>query len=153
MTRKQRRLTIVVVALSALAITAGLVLAAFRDNLVYFHGPSEVAAHPPPAERRFRIGGLIKPGSVERQPGGVTLFVVTDGKADVAARYIGVLPDLFREGQGVVALGRLDGKGTFEASEVLAKHDENYMPPEVADALKKSGHWQDNGQYKTGSGG
>ena len=117
---------------------------AFQDNIVFFRSPTEVAQGKVPPDQRFRIGGLVETGSVAqaRQDGKpVARFRVTDGKAAVTVDYAGVLPDLFREGQGVVALGALRADGTFQASEVLAKHDETYMPPEVADALKKSGQW------------
>ncbi|MBO0712097.1 MAG: cytochrome c maturation protein CcmE [Acetobacteraceae bacterium] len=122
---------------------SALALAAFRDNLVFFVPPSEIAEKAPAAGRTFRMGGLVEQGSVERtniagKP--VAQFRVTDGKGTVTVSYTGILPDLFREGQGVVTLGTMRG-GTFVASEVLAKHDETYMPKDVADALKKSGHW------------
>ncbi len=112
------------------------------------HSVESIAAERPAADRAFRLGGLVETGSVERAPGAdgrpVARFRVTDGAAAVPVTYTGVLPDLFREGQGVVTLGRLGPDGTFRASEVLARHDESYMPPEVADALKRSGHWNPN---------
>lgn len=151
MTRKRRRLIALGVGLSLLAAATALVLMAFNDNLVFFYSPSELAekAIGPNAigpGRRIRIGGLVEPHSVTHQADGHGIdFRVTDGKATVAVVYNGVLPDLFREGQGVVAEGRLRPDGTFAATSVLAKHDEKYMPPEVADALKKSGRWQEGG--------
>jgi cytochrome c-type biogenesis protein CcmE len=145
-TRKQRRLTVVLAGLAMLGIAAALVLTAFEDNLVFFFSPSDVAAQEIDPERRIRIGGLVEAGSVETSGDGLdTSFRVTDGAHSLAVTYKGQLPDLFREGQGVVAEGRLRG-GVFEASEVLAKHDETYMPREVADALKKSGHWKDGAE-------
>jgi cytochrome c-type biogenesis protein CcmE len=143
-TRKRKRLFAVLALVAGLGVAAALVLTAFSDNLVFFHSPSDVVEKHLPADKRFRVGGLVEQGSVKRD-GLVTDFVVTDLKHSVAIRYTGMLPDLFREGQGIVADGRLDRQGRFIASEVLAKHDENYMPPEVADALKKSGQWQHAG--------
>jgi cytochrome c-type biogenesis protein CcmE len=145
MTRKKKRLAIVVFGLVALGGATAMVLAAFRDNLVFFYSPSELAAKPEIEARRIRIGGLVEDHSFAREDGSHISFRVTDGKTDVAVAYDGILPDLFREGQGVVAEGRLGKDGVFVASTVLAKHDEKYMPPEVADALKKSGHWQEGG--------
>lgn len=137
MTRKRRRLYLVLAGLLALGGAAALVLMAFRDNLVFFHPPSEVTAGTLPPDRRFRLGGMVVKGSVERQEGGITTrFAVTDFKSTVEVTYTGILPDLFREGQGVVAEGKLARDGVFVATEVLAKHDEKYMPPEVAKALK-----------------
>lgn len=142
MTRKRRRLVAVCVGMALLAAAAGLVLNAFRDSLVFFYGPSEALAKNIGADRRFRLGGLVEPGSIGKAGDGVTItFKVTDGAAAIPVRFAGILPDLFREGQGVIAEGRLL-HGTFEARNVLAKHDESYMPPEVVDALKKSGQWQ-----------
>lgn len=140
--RKHKRLLAVLGLIGGLGVSAALVLTAFNDNLVFFHSPSDVVEKQIAADKRFRIGGLVLEGSV-RKNGLVTDFTVTDLRNTVAVRYIGMLPDLFREGQGVVANGRLDAQGRFLASEVLAKHDETYMPPEVADALKKSGRWND----------
>ena len=141
MTRKRRRLWLVLACGVALASATGLVLFAFNDNLVFFVSPSDLAKAAPNG-RPVRLGGLVEAGSVETGGGkaGVT-FKVTDGTSSVTVKYAGVLPGLFREGQGVVTLGTMGTNGTFQASEVLAKHDENYMPKEVADALKKSGHW------------
>jgi cytochrome c-type biogenesis protein CcmE len=124
-----------------LAAAVGLVLAAFEDNLVFFNSPTDVQEKKVASNARFRLGGLVEEKSVVRQ-GTLTTFRVTDMRHSVLVRYDGLLPDLFREGQGVVTEGRLGDDGVFVASTVLAKHDENYMPPEVADALKKSGHWQ-----------
>lgn len=142
--RKKKRLAIVILGLVALGGATAMVLAAFRDNLVFFYSPSELAAKPMLAAGRIRIGGLVENQSVAHQDGENVTFRVTDGKTDVAVRYDGILPDLFREGQGVVAEGRIEN-GVFVASTILAKHDEKYMPPEVAAALKKSGHWQEGG--------
>src|SRR5258707_3459135 len=125
--------------LAALALAAAFVLAAFRENLVFFYTPSQVAANEVPQGQAFRIGGMVVPGSVQRQPDGVTVqFVVTDTAKNVRVTYRGILPDLFREGKGVVTQGKLAGDGLFLASDVLAKHDENYMPPAAADAIKQA---------------
>ena len=142
MTRKQRRLTMLVTGLGCLGVATALVLNAFRDNIVFFYSPTELAEKSPEIGRMMRIGGLVEVNTVERLPGNAVTFKVTDGKHDVNVAYKGLLPDLFREGQGVVAEGELDGAGRFEASNILAKHDEKYMPPEVAAALKKSGQWR-----------
>jgi cytochrome c-type biogenesis protein CcmE len=141
MTRKQRRLTIIASCGVVLALAAGLVLFAMRDTIVFFHGPTDVAEKSIQAGTRFRLGGLVKSGSVLRQGQTVT-FDVTDGNREVRVTYTGILPDLFREGQGVVTEGVLQAGGLFRADSVLARHDENYMPREVADTLKKQGHWQ-----------
>ncbi|MBN8488764.1 MAG: cytochrome c maturation protein CcmE [Burkholderiales bacterium] len=139
MTPRQRRFTIIGVVLLALAGIAALVLNAFRSNMVFFYTPSQIAAGEAPKERTFRLGGLVKAGSVSRE--GITAqFVVTDTAREVPVRFDGSLPDLFKEGKGVVAQGTLAADGSFVAKEVLAKHDENYMPPEAAEALKKAGH-------------
>ena len=138
---KHRRLTFVLIGLGLLGIAAALVLSAFDDAIVFFRSPSDLVDHPELGDRRLRIGGLVEDGSVERGSGAVVRFRITDLENAIPVRYTGILPDLFREGQGVVAEGRLRD-GVFVADEVLAKHDENYMPPEVADALKKSGQWQ-----------
>jgi cytochrome c-type biogenesis protein CcmE len=144
MNRKRRRLLALAVGLALLGGATALVLAAFNDNLVFFYGPSELAAKAIGSDRRIRIGGLVEEQSLVRQSdGGGVGFRVTDGKTTIAVTYSGVLPDLFREGQGVVAEGRLRPDGVFAATSVLAKHDEKYMPPEVADALKKAGRWQE----------
>ncbi|EHL95493.1 putative cytochrome C-type biogenesis protein CcmE [Acetobacteraceae bacterium AT-5844] len=144
--RKKRRMWVLALGLIGLGSATALVMTAFRDNLVFFLAPSEIAAQQPGPDRAFRLGGLVEAGSVEKT---VTAdgrpearFRVTDGPATVPVTYIGVLPDLFREGQGVVTLGKLGTDGMFRASEVLARHDETYMPPEVAEALKRTGHWE-----------
>jgi len=144
MTRKQRRLGFLSLGLLALGGATAMVLAAFSDTLVFFYSPSDVAAQAVGLERRIRIGGLVENGSLQRSDDGRRItFRVTDGNAQLAVAYDGILPDLFREGQGVVAEGKLRPDGVFAASNVLAKHDEKYMPREVADALKKSGLWQE----------
>jgi len=142
MTRKRRRLWIVLACGIGLGSATALVLLAFSDNLVFFVSPSDLGKSAV-SGRTVRLGGLVEQGSVVRESGGTTAttFRVTDGAKSVKVTYNGILPDLFREGQGVVTLGKLNPNGTFVASEVLAKHDETYMPKEVADALKKSGHW------------
>jgi len=142
--RKKKRLAILLAGLVALGGATAMVLAAFRDNLVFFYSPSELAATPALAGGRIRIGGLVETQSLVHEDGRRVSFRVTDGTTDVAVNYDGILPDLFREGQGVVAEGRITN-GVFVASTILAKHDEKYMPREVADALKKSGHWQEGG--------
>ncbi|MGA0083941.1 MAG: cytochrome c maturation protein CcmE [Steroidobacteraceae bacterium] len=137
MTPRQRRVTLVVGILAGVSIAGALALSAFRDNVMFFFDPSQVAAGEAPIDKRFRLGGMVRPGSVDRQAGSLELqFVVTDFQQDVPVRYSGVVPDLFRENQGVVAHGRLGTDGIFVADEILAKHDENYMPPEVARAIK-----------------
>jgi cytochrome c-type biogenesis protein CcmE len=144
MTRKRRRLYVVLGGLGTLALVSGLVLSALSDNLVFFYSPSELRAKDVPDGERVRIGGLVEAGSVTHEADGRTIeFRVTDGKEDVPVTYTGALPDLFREGQGVVVEGALAPNGDFRAAEVLAKHDEKYMPREVVDALKKSGRWQE----------
>ena len=136
---RHKRIAMIVIGIAALAVCAALVLRAFQENLVFFFTPSQVAANEAPQGRLFRIGGLVEAGSVKRQPDGVTVrFVVTDTAKSIPVLYKGTLPDLFREGKGVVTQGRLGPDGVFEASEVLAKHDENYMPPEAADAVKRA---------------
>ena len=144
MTRKGRRLTLIASALGVLCLAAGLVLFAIRDNIVFFYGPSELAEKNPAPGARLRIGGLVKEGSVVRGEGKNLSFVITDMRKDVQIAYTGQLPDLFREGQGVVTEGVLTAPGKFRADSVLAKHDETYMPRDVADALKKQGVWNEN---------
>jgi cytochrome c-type biogenesis protein CcmE len=142
MTRRQRRLGVIGAAGLVLAAALGLVLYAMQDTIVFFRAPADVAAKAVQPGTRFRLGGLVSAGSVERASGQVVTFKVGDGSAEVPVRYRGLLPDLFREGQGVVAEGRLDDAGLFVADTVLARHDETYMPREVADALKAQGVWQ-----------
>jgi cytochrome c-type biogenesis protein CcmE len=136
---RHKRFAFIAAGVAALGLAAYLVLGAFEKNLVFFFTPTQVAANEAPTGRTFRVGGLVEQGSVKRQADGVTVqFVVTDTAKSIPVAYRGVLPDLFREGKGVVTQGRLGPDGVFLASEVLAKHDENYMPPEAADALKKA---------------
>ena len=142
MTPKRRRLWMLVGSLCVLGVAATLVLYSLNDNLVFFYSPSQVAEKKPPPERRFRLGGLVVEGSVQKR-GQETRFRITDLKGELPVVYRGLLPDLFREGQGVIAEGSLGTDGVFMAREVLAKHDENYMPPEVAKALKDSGRWKE----------
>jgi cytochrome c-type biogenesis protein CcmE len=141
-TRKRRRLIAVLAGLAMLGVATVLVLLAFNDNLVFFYSPSDLKTKHVAEGRRIRIGGLVAMGSVARD-GKRLDFRVTDGESTVPVTYTGVVPDLFREGQGVVVEGKLDRAGLVEADSVLAKHDEKYMPREVVDALKKSGHWQE----------
>ena len=138
---RKRRLVALVLILLGVGVASTVAFYSLQENLLYFQSPSDLAQQPIPPGRQFRLGGLVKPGSVTR-PGNdlATRFVVLDGGAEVEVEYVGILPDLFREGQGVIARGSLDESGLFGASEVLAKHDENYMPPEVAEALEESGH-------------
>ena len=137
---RYRRLTLIGLVVAGVAISAGLALKAFQENLLFFFSPSQVMAGEAPESRTFRLGGMVAEDSIEREPGSLTLsFVVTDFERSVPVRYTGVLPDLFGEGQGVVVRGRLAADGGFLAEEVLAKHDENYMSPEVADALARAG--------------
>jgi cytochrome c-type biogenesis protein CcmE len=151
MTRKQRRLTLIGASLAVLAIAAALVLGALQDSIVFFNSPTDVAEKRIPLGTRMRIGGLVKPGSLQRGDNLQVSFAVTDGNADIAVRYQGIVPDLFREGQGVVAEGKLESGGVLAADTVLAKHDERYMPREVVDALKKSGRWQEGEAKSPGS--
>ncbi len=146
MKRKHRRLFFVATGMAALGAAAALVLTSFEDNLVFFYSPSDLAAKDIPEGQRFRVGGLVEEGSIRRLGDGLTVeFSVTDLSADIPVTYRGMLPDLFREGQGVIAEGFLIADGVFKAEEVLAKHDETYMPPEVAEALRKSGRWRGDG--------
>src|SRR5215467_13875498 len=151
MTRKQRRLVLIGTSLGVLAIAAALVLGALRDSIVFFNSPTDVVEKRQAPGTRLRIGGLVKPGSVERGDNLLVRFAVTDGKTDIPVRYQGIVPDLFREGQGVVAEGKIEAGGTFAADTVLAKHDERYMPREVVDALKQSGRWQEGEAKASGS--
>jgi cytochrome c-type biogenesis protein CcmE len=149
MTRKRRRLLAVLAGMGMLGIAAALVLNAFSDSLVFFYSPSDLRAKAVPQGRMLRIGGLVEDASVKRASDGKTVtFRITDGNTAVPVTYSGALPDLFREGQGVVVEGRLDGAGEVRAASVLAKHDERYMPKEVVDALKKSGRWQEGAAAK-----
>jgi cytochrome c-type biogenesis protein CcmE len=145
---RTRRGVWIVSGLAALGVAAALVLNAFQSNLVFFFTPSQVASHEAPRDRAFRVGGLVEAGSVVREKDALTVrFRVTDTAMTIPVVYSGILPDLFREGKGVVAQGKLAADGTFRASEVLAKHDENYMPPEAAEALKKAGHPMDKSNF------
>ena len=145
---RTRRALWIVGGVAALGVASMLVLNAFQSNLVFFFTPTEVASDKAPKDRAFRIGGLVEAGSVTRGRDGLTVnFKVTDTAKTIPVVYVGILPDLFREGKGVVAQGRIGADGTFKASEVLAKHDENYMPPEAADALKKAGHPMDKSNF------
>lgn len=144
--RKRQRMLLVFVGLTLLGAATALMLFAFEDNVMLFHGPSEVQNKTVETGRRFRLGGLVSEGSIRKEGGGVTtVFGVTDGIAEVTVRYTGILPDLFREGQGVVTMGELGEDGIYTATEVLAKHDENYMPSEVVEAMKRAGTWQGDG--------
>ena len=143
MKRKHKRLAFVAIGMALLAAAVTLMLIAFEDSLVFFYSPSDVMAKQVPPEKRFRLGGLVEEKSVAKGADGLTTtFRVTDLANVIEVRYRGFLPDLFREGQGIVAEGKLGPDGVFVASEVLAKHDETYMPPEVADTLKKGGQWK-----------
>jgi len=143
-TRRQRRLILIGGSLGVLALAAALVLSALKDSIVFFNSPTDVVEKQVQPGTRIRLGGLVKPGSVQRGEQLAVRFEVTDGKSTIAVNYQGILPDLFREGQGVIAEGMLQPGGAFKADNVLAKHDETYMPKEVADALKKQGHWKDD---------
>ena len=148
MTRKQRRAVFIVLSVGILSLAVLLVAVALRDTIVFFHTPKDVAEKGIPAGKRFRLGGLVAEGSLKRGGGTTVEFTVTDTVKTIPVRYTGVLPDLFREGQGVVAEGKLDTSGRFIADTVLAKHDETYMPPEVAKALKEQGVWQGDAKPK-----
>ena len=145
MTRKSRRLILIATCGAVLALALGLILSAMTGSIVFFRSPAEVAAQGVAPGTRFRLGGLVTEGSVQRGPDQNVAFSVTDTSATIPVQYRGLLPDLFREGQGIVAEGTLDAGGVFRADTVLAKHDENYMPREVADALKAQGRWQEGG--------
>lgn len=148
MTRKQRRAALIAVCLGILAVAVGLVLYAMQDSIVYFYSPSDIVERSVEPGERIRLGGLVETGSLEKLGDATVRFNVTDFAETISVTYRGMLPDLFREGQGVVAEGTLTGEGVFAADNVLAKHDEYYMPPEVADALKRSGNWQGEGAEK-----
>ncbi len=151
MTRKQRRATLIGLAAAVLGVAAFLVLFALRDTIVFFHTPKEIVEKQIPAGKRIRLGGLVAQGSLKRGTGLAVEFGITDTASTIPVSYTGILPDLFREGQGVVAEGKLDPSGRFLADYVLAKHDENYMPPEVAKALKEQGVWQGDAKAKGGT--
>jgi len=144
MTRKQRRLVLIGSSLGVLALAAALVLSALKDSIVFFNSPTDVVEKHIAPGTRIRLGGLVKPGTMQRGEKLAVSFEVTDGNRAIAVNYQGILPDLFREGQGVIAEGIIEAGGTFKADSVLAKHDEKYMPKEVADALKKQGHWKES---------
>jgi cytochrome c-type biogenesis protein CcmE len=152
MTRKQRRGVLIGTCLAVLGLAVGLVLFALRDSIVFFYTPSEVAEKHLETGQRFRLGGLVEDGSVKRGEGTTVSFVITDKRSTLPVTYTGVLPDLFREGQGVVAEGMLTAGGVFHADSVLAKHDENYMPPEVAKKLKEQGVWRGDEQAGAAQG-
>ena len=149
MTRKQRRLVLIGSALGVLALAAVLVLSALKDSIVFFNSPTDVIEKNLTPGTRIRLGGLVLTGSIVRDNID-TRFEITDGKNSIRVAYRGILPDLCREGQGVIAEGALDGDRHFVASSILAKHDENYVPKEVADALKKQGHWKDGDDRQKG---
>jgi cytochrome c-type biogenesis protein CcmE len=143
LTRRSRRLALIALALAVVGAAAGIALYALRDNIVFFYSPSEIAEKAVESSARLRVGGLVKAGTLVKSPGQNVAFVVTDGAHDLKVAYQGLLPDLFREGQGVVAEGVLAAPGELRAETILAKHDERYMPREVVDALKKQGRWQE----------
>jgi len=145
MTRKQRRLILIGSSLGVLATAVALVLSAMRQSIVFFNSPTDIVEQHVSPGARVRVGGLVKDGSIKRGADLRINFAVTDGKSDIPVAYQGIVPDLFREGQGVVVEGKMSGDGVFQADTVLAKHDERYMPREVVDALKKSGRWQEGG--------
>lgn len=144
MKRRHKRIAFIVIALASLSVAAYLVASAFRNNLVFFFSPTQVAAKEAPINRTFRIGGLVQEGTLKRDPDGLTVrFTVTDTAQSIPVVYKGILPDLFKEGRGCVAQGKLTDDGVFQAEQVLAKHDENYMPPEAGQAIDKARHAQD----------
>ena len=149
MTRKQRRLVLIGTGLGVLALSAVLVLSALKDSIVFFNSPTDIVEKRVAPGTRIRLGGLVKEGSLVRGENLAVRFEVTDGAKSIPVVHQGILPDLFREGQGVITEGALDTSGTFKADTILAKHDEKYMPKEVADALKKTGHWKDENAKKT----
>ena len=151
MTRRQRRFSLIGAALGVLALAVALVLSALNESTIFFHSPTELVEKQIEPGTRMRIGGLVKEGSISRGEGLAVHFEVTDGKRSVPVAYQGLLPDLFREGQGIVAEGALDSSGVFRADTVFAKHDETYMPKDVADALKKQGHWKEDYANKLGA--
>ncbi|GAA6148892.1 cytochrome c maturation protein CcmE [Pseudooceanicola nitratireducens] len=139
--KKQRRIQIIVLAFVALAVATGLVGYAMKDGINFFRSPTQVAEAPPPPSETFRLGGLVEEGSLIRGQGEAITFAVTDGNATIPVSFTGILPDLFAENQGMIGTGRFID-GTFVADEILAKHDESYMPKEVVDALKEQGEWK-----------
>jgi cytochrome c-type biogenesis protein CcmE len=149
MTRKQRRIVLIASGLGVLLVAVLLVLSALKDSIVFFNTPTDVAEKHVAPGSRIRLGGLVATGSVTKGDALSVRFEVTDGNRTIPVTFQGILPDLFREGQGVVAEGALDSSGVFKADNVLAKHDERYMPKDVADALKKQGHWKDEYENKT----
>jgi cytochrome c-type biogenesis protein CcmE len=144
MTRKQRRLILISVGLGVLGVAVALVLTSLTDSIVFFNSPTDVVEKQVKPQTRIRLGGLVQPGSVVKSDDLHVRFEVTDGNKAIPVTYQGILPDLFREGQGVIAEGKLDPAGTLKADSVLAKHDERYMPKEIEDTLKKQGHWKDD---------
>jgi cytochrome c-type biogenesis protein CcmE len=151
MTRKQRRLVLIGSGVAVLAVAVALVLSALKDSIVFFNSPTDVVTKQVAPGTRIRLGGLVESGSLTRGDNLQVRFQVTDGNKGIPVTYQGILPDLFREGQGVIAEGALQQGGTFKADSILAKHDENYMPKEVADSLKKTGHWKDDYDKKPGA--
>jgi len=143
MTRKQRRLILIGSSLGVLAFAVALILSSLRESIVFFNSPSDIADNKAAPGKRVRLGGMVKMGSLERGDNMQVHFEVTDGNKDIPVNYQGIVPDLFREGQGVIAEGHIEPGGTFKAETVLAKHDENYMPREIVETLKKQGHWQE----------
>jgi cytochrome c-type biogenesis protein CcmE len=148
MTRKQRRLVLIGSSIGVLALAVGLMLYAMSGSIVFFNSPTDIAEKHIAPGSRIRLGGLVKEGSVQKGENLAVRFDVTDGNRTIGVSYRGILPDLFREGQGIVAEGVVEASGHFKADSVLAKHDEKYMPKEVADALKKQGHWKDDYEKK-----
>jgi cytochrome c-type biogenesis protein CcmE len=144
MTRKQRRLALIGFSLGVLAFAVALILGSLHDSIVFFNSPSGIAENKTAPGKRVRLGGMVKFGSLERGDNLQVRFEVTDGNKDIPVSYRGIVPDLFREGQGVIAEGHVEAGGTFKADTVLAKHDEKYMPREVVDTLKKQGRWQES---------
>lgn len=141
MKRRHKRIGLILIGLAGLALATFLALSAFRENLVFFFSPTQVAAKEAPVNRTFRIGGLVQDGTLKREPDGLTVrFTVTDTAASIPVVYKGILPDLFKEGRGCVAQGKIGPDGVFQAEQVLAKHDENYMPPEAGEAIDKAKH-------------
>ena len=154
MKARTKRFALIVGGVSVLGVAAWLVLSAFQQNLVFFYSPTDILEGKAPQGRNFRIGGMVEMGSIKRQSDGLTVgFVVTDTAKTIPVRYKGILPDLFKEGKGVVAQGKLNSEGLFMADEVLAKHDENYMPPEAQAAVDKANQARDQAQKTMGAGG